>query len=37
MLGMMALAIKILIPVARGPPGGRAEPRERPFGLARLA
>ena len=33
MLGMMALAIKILIPVARGPPGGRAEPRERPFGL----
>ena len=30
MLGMMALAIKILIPVARGPPGGRAEPRERP-------
>ena len=31
---MMALAIKILIPVARGPPGGRAEPRERPFGPA---
>ena len=27
MLGMMALAIKILIPVAHGPPGGRAEPR----------
>ena len=33
MLGMMALAIKILIPVARGPPGAAPSRRERPFGL----